>query len=73
MERKVIIRRKEVLNHLPKEIRAGAKVKLGSMYVDRLPLKGVDGEEEAKLLKNFMVQLNIDEMNVLSILKDLFK
>jgi len=29
--------------------------------------------EYAKLLKNFMVQLNIDEMNVLSILKDLFK
>ena len=50
MERKVIIRRKEVLNHLPKEIRAGAKVKIGSMFVDRLPLKGVDGEEEAKLL-----------------------
>ena len=51
MERKVIVRRKEVLNHLPKEIRAGAKVKLGSIFVDRLPLKGVDGEEEQKLLK----------------------
>lgn len=54
MERKVIIRRKEVLNHLPKEIRAGAKVKLGSIYVDRLPLKGVDGEEEEKLLKGII-------------------
>jgi len=54
MERKVIIRRKEVLNHLPKEIRAGAKIKLGSMFVDRLPLKGVDGDEEATLLKNFI-------------------
>ena len=54
MERKVIIRRKEVLNHLPKEIRAGAKVKIGSMFVDRLPLKGVEGDEEAKLLKNFV-------------------
>ena len=51
MERKIIIRRKEVLNHLPKEIRAGAKIKLGSIFVDRLPLKGVDGEEEGKLLK----------------------
>ena len=51
MERKVIVRRKEVLNHLPKEIRAGAKVKLGSIFVDRLPLKGVDGEEEHKLLR----------------------
>lgn len=54
MERKVIIRRKEVLNHLPKEIRAGAKIKIGSMYVDRIPLKGVEGDEEAALLKNFI-------------------
>lgn len=54
MERKVILRRKEVLNHLPKEIRAGAKVKLGSIYVNRLPLKGVEGEEEATLLKSII-------------------
>lgn len=54
MERKVIIRRKEVLNHLPKEIRAGARIKLGSIFVDRLPLKGVDGEEEGKLLKRII-------------------
>jgi hypothetical protein len=50
----VILRRKEVMNHLPKEIRAGAKVKLGSMFVDRLPLRGVEGKEEEKLLKNFV-------------------
>jgi hypothetical protein len=50
-KRTIIIRRKEVMNHLPKEIRAGAKVKLGSMFVDRLPLKGVEGKEEEKLLK----------------------
>jgi len=54
MERKIIIRRKEVLNHLPKEIRAGARIRLGSIYVDRLPLKGVDGEEEEKLLKGII-------------------
>jgi hypothetical protein len=54
MEKKIIIRRKEVLNHLPKEIRAGARIKLGSIYVDRLPLKGVDGEEEEKLLKGII-------------------
>jgi hypothetical protein len=48
--KKVILRRKEVLNHLPKEIRAGAKVSIGSIYVNRQPLKGVDGEEAAKFL-----------------------
>jgi len=48
--KKVIIRRKEVLGHLPKEIRAGAKIKIGSVYVGRQPLKGVEGEEAHKLL-----------------------
>lgn len=52
--RTIIIRRKEVLNHLPKEIRAGAKVKIGSIFVNRLPLKGVEGEEEAKFLKDLI-------------------
>lgn len=51
---KVIIRRKEVLNHLPKEIRAGAKIKIGSIYVNRQPLKGLDGEEENKILGKIM-------------------
>lgn len=51
---KVIIRRKEVLNHLPKEIRAGAKIKIGSIYVNRQPLKGLDGEEESKVLSKIM-------------------
>lgn len=46
----VIIRRLEVLNHLPKEIRAGAKIKIGSIYVNRQPLKGLDGEDEKKIL-----------------------
>jgi hypothetical protein len=46
----VIIRRLEVLNHLPKEIRAGAKIKIGSIYVNRQPLKGLDGEEENRIL-----------------------
>lgn len=52
--KKVIIRRKEVLNHLPKEIRAGAKVTIGSVYVGRQPLKGLEGEEATKLLKNIL-------------------
>ena len=49
-----MIRRKEVLNHLPKEIRAGAKVSIGSIYVNRQPLKGVEGEEAAKLLSKIL-------------------
>tara|TARA_B100001057_G_scaffold450_2_gene446 strand:+ start:265 stop:1068 length:804 start_codon:yes stop_codon:yes gene_type:complete len=52
--KKVIIRRKEVLNHLPKEIRAGAKIRIGSIYVGRQPLKGVEGEEAHKLLSGIL-------------------
>ena len=52
--KKVIIRRKEVLNHLPKEIRAGAKIRIGSIYVGRQPLKGVEGEEAHKLLAGIL-------------------
>jgi hypothetical protein len=52
--KKVMIRRKEVLNHLPKEIRAGAKISIGSIYVNRQPLKGVEGEEAAKLLSKIL-------------------
>jgi hypothetical protein len=52
--RKVILRRKEVLNHLPKEIRAGAKVKLGSLFVDRQPLRGLTDKEEETLLKGII-------------------
>ena len=52
--KKVIIRRKEVLNHLPKEIRAGAKISIGSIYVGRQPLKGVEGEEADRLLSSIL-------------------
>jgi hypothetical protein len=52
--RKIIIRRKEVLNHLPKEIRAGAKIKIGSIFIGRQPLKGVEGEEAHKLLSKVL-------------------
>ncbi len=52
--KKVIIRRKEVLNHLPQEIRAGAKISIGSIYVGRQPLKGVEGEEANKLLSGIL-------------------
>ena len=52
--RKIFIRRKEVLNHLPKEVRAGAKVAIGSIYVARQPLRGVEGEESHKLLSSIL-------------------
>jgi hypothetical protein len=48
--RKVIIRRKEVKGFLPKEIRAAARVTLGSIYVGRQPLKGLDTEDSHKYL-----------------------
>jgi len=52
--RKIYIRRKEVLNHLPKEVRAGAKISIGSIYVGRQPLRGVEGEEAGKLLSGIL-------------------
>lgn len=52
--KKVIIRRKEVLNHLPKEIRASAKVNIGSIYVGRQPLKGIEGEEAHRLMSKIL-------------------
>jgi len=52
--KKVIIRRKEVLGFLPKEIRAGAKISIGSIYVGRQPLRGVEGDEANKLLSQIL-------------------
>ena len=52
--KKVILRRKEILNHLPSEIRAGAKITIGSIYVGRQPLKGVEGEEANQLLSSIL-------------------
>ena len=52
--RKIMIRRKEVLNHLPKEIRATAKIKIGSIYVNRQPLKGLDEHESHRLLSKLL-------------------
>jgi hypothetical protein len=52
--KKIMIRRKEVLNHLPKEIRAGAKISIGSIYVNRQPLKGLDEEESHKILSKIL-------------------
>ena len=48
--RKIYIRRKEVNSFLPKEVRVAARVAIGSIYVGRQPLKGIDGDEAKKLL-----------------------
>lgn len=52
--KKVIIRRKEILNHLPKEIRAAAKISIGSIYVNRQPLKGLDEQDAHKYLSQIL-------------------
>ena len=52
--KKVIIRRKEVQGFLPKEIRAAARVTIGSMYVGRQPLKGLDYEDSKKFLPEIL-------------------
>ena len=48
--RKIYIRRKETTGYLPKEVRVGARVTIGSIFVGRQPLKGVEGEEAKKYL-----------------------
>jgi len=45
MSKKVTIRRKDVLNHLPKAVRAEAVIKLSSVYVNRQPLKPFSEED----------------------------
>jgi hypothetical protein len=52
--KKVFIRRKDVLNHLPKAVRAEAISKLSSVYVNRQPLKGFNPEEEKKFMQGIL-------------------
>ena len=48
----VYIRRKEQNGYLPKDVLAGARVTIGSVFVGRQPLKGFDTDEEShKYLK----------------------
>ena len=54
MSKKVTIRQKELLNHLPKGVRAEAIYKLSSVYVNRQPLKGFTAEEEKKYLNGIL-------------------
>ena len=50
MSKKVTIRQKELLNHLPKAVRAEAVYKLSSVYVNRQPLKPFTPDEEKKYM-----------------------
>ena len=54
MTKKVTLRRKEVLNHLPKQVRAEAVLKLSSVYVNRQPLKAFSPEEEKKFMTGYL-------------------
>ena len=54
MSKKVFLRRREILNHLPKEVRAEAVMKLSSVFVNRQPLKGFDRADESKYLDGIL-------------------
>ena len=54
MKKEVVLRRKELMNHLPKEVRVSAKTNLGSVYVGRQPLRGAEGKEEVMLLDGIL-------------------
>ena len=54
MSKKVFVRRKDLDSHLPKAVRAEAKMKLSSVYVNRQPLKGFDPEDEKKYLNGIL-------------------
>ena len=42
------------MGHLPKEVRANAISKISSVYVNRQPLKGVEGEEAKKIMNGLL-------------------
>ena len=54
MSKKVYLRRKDLLGHLPKQVRAEAVIKLSSVYVNRQPLKGFSKEDEKKYLDGIL-------------------
>ena len=54
MSKKVYLRRKEINNHLPKEVLAEAVTKLSSVFVNRQPLKGFSPSDEKKYLNGIL-------------------
>ena len=54
MSKKVYLRRRDLGGHLPKAVKAEAKTRLSSIYVNRQPLKGFSAEEEKKYLQGIL-------------------
>jgi len=55
MTKKVYLRRKEnTLGHLPEAVRIAAQTRLGSVFVGRQPLKGIEGSEAHTLMKGIL-------------------
>ena len=54
MSKKVFLRRKDLGGHLPKRVRAEAKTRLSSIYVNRQPLKGFSPDEEKKYMQGIL-------------------
>lgn len=54
MSKKIYLRRKDILSHLPKEVRAEAVMKLSSVFVNRQPLKGFSLTDEKKYLEGIL-------------------
>jgi len=52
--KKVFLRRKELNNHLPQEVKAESIMKVSSVFVNRQPLKAFDPEDEAKYLNGIL-------------------
>ena len=48
------LRRRDLGGHLPKQVRAEAKTRLSSVYVNRQPLKGFSPEEEKKYMQGIL-------------------
>ena len=54
MSKKVYLRRKDLGGHLPKAVRAEARTRLSSVYVNRQPLKGFNPEDEKKYMQGIL-------------------
>jgi hypothetical protein len=54
MSKKVFLRRRDLGGHLPKQVRAEAKTRLSSVYINRQPLKGFTPEEEKKYMQGIL-------------------
>jgi len=54
MSKKVYLRRQDLGGHLPEAVKAEARTRLSSVYVNRQPLKGFSPEEEKKYMQGVL-------------------